>query len=268
MLKQFRYKKYFRNYIYKSKMNKFKICICFIMYILALLAVIYYKNLCENYMNYEEYELYNGDYWQEYRIGDLYKFGEFIACGGKNPGCQDNRYHMKHFPSSIAYFYHIYNPTDIKLNEEAMKNAITKVKSINNITIYDNVLHLRVGDVMLEKVRTNVQNNYSKNNDDQWWEDYIKWSKDNSLKNVLIIAGSHNIKNRDKWKPSLDFINKIKTLLEKHNIYVDLRIGQSPDVDIITGFTAKYFASTGGGFGNLIKTLSKLNNVNVFDLGD
>jgi hypothetical protein len=243
-------------------MNKDSIYLLIIIYVLSFITGIFYRSFSERYVNYEEYKLYNGDYWEEYRIGDLYKFGGFIACGRKNPGCKDKRYHVKYFPLSIAYCYHTYNPTNIKTNEEAMKKAIIRVRNNNNITIYDNVLHLRVGDIMLGKDYS--KNKYSKIHDKKWWDDYIKWSKDNNCESVLIIAGSHNIKKREKWKPSFEFIDKIKTLLEDNGINVDLRIGQSPDIDIITAFSAKYFASTGGTYGKLMKQLASTNNVNVF----
>ena len=245
-------------------MNKDSIYLLIIIYVLSFITGIFYRSFSERYVNYEEYKLYNGDYWQGYRIGDLYKIGSFIACGRKNPGCTDNRYHVKHFPLSIAYFYHMYNPTNIRTNQEAMKKAIIRVQNNNNITIYDNVLHLRVGDIMLGK--DYAKNKYSKIHDKKWWDDYIKWSKDNNCENVLIIAGSHNIKKRENWKPSFEFIDKIKTLLEDNGINVDLRIGQSPDIDIITAFSAKYFASTGGTYGKLMKQLASTNNVNVFKL--
>lgn len=246
-------------------MNKDSIYFIFIIYILSFIVGIYYKRTCsERYINYEEYELYNGDYWSEYRIGDLYKFGTFIACGKKNPGCKDDKYHVKQFPLSIAYYYHMYNPKNIKTNEEAMKRAIISVKLNNDITIYDNVLHMRVGDIMLGGDYS--KNKYSKIYDEKWWDDYVNWCKDNKLHSVLIIAGSHNIKRRERWAPSFEYIDKIKNLLEQNNIEVDLRIGQSPDIDIITAFSAKYFASTGGTYGKLMKQLAHTNSVNIFEM--
>jgi hypothetical protein len=219
----------------------------------------------EHFDQYKSYKLYNGDYWQEYRIGDLYRFGTFVGCGYKNKGCNDDKYHMKYFPNSIAYFYQVYNPKNLKQNKIAMKKAIEEVirmqKKHDNLK---NVLHLRVGDVMLLSNRAK-QNIYSKNDDKIWWSEYLKWCKQNQLREVLIIAGSHNVKSRQKWKPSLDFIFKIKCLLEANGIHVELKIGGSPDDDIISAFSAKYFASTGGTFGKLIKELSKHNNVNVYE---
>jgi hypothetical protein len=241
----------------------------FIVFIFSILiSFLIHKIQCQKFIErkefglYDEYVLYNGDYWSEYRIGDLYTFGQFIACGKKNPGCKDDKYHVKQFPLSIAYFYHMYNPTNKKENEEAMRKAIIRVSQDNNISFHDNVLHLRVGDVML--FNTHQQNKYSQINNEQWWDDYINWCKVNKQKSVLILAGSHNVKLKKNWKPSFEFIHKIKTLLEKHRINVDLRIGQSPDIDIITAFSAKYFASTGGTYGKLMKKLAGTNNVNVY----
>lgn len=234
-----------------------------ILFFFLLSTILLLKNIYESFStNYDEYTLYNGDYWKEYRIGDLYTFGGFIACGNKNPGCKDDFYHRSHFPYSIAYYYHMYNTSNTRKNTDAMMNAILEVKRQHAIVPYDNVLHLRVGDIMLHKSK----NRYSKIDNDSWWNDYINWSKKHSLKKALIIAGSHNVVKKENWKPSFDFIEKIKVLLESNGITVELRIGQSPDIDIITAFSANYFASTGGTFGKVMKTFAHMNNVTVFKL--
>lgn len=201
--------------------------------------------------------LYNGDYWNNYRIGDLYRFGKF-----KNN--LYHKYHMTSFPHSIAYYYHLYNPTDIVSNEKAMKKAINKVQHIINYKKVESVLHIRVGDVMSQK----NTNRYSKVNNVEWWDNYIKWLKTYNVKNVTIIAGSHNQKLPHKWTKSINYLLDRKVYLENNGLSVGLSIGNSPDEDIITAYNSKYFASTGGGYGFLMKTLSKLNNVNIYNDDD
>ena len=60
-------------------------------------------------------------------------------------------------------------------------------------------------------------------------------------------------------KESENYIKDRKKFLTDHNLTVDLRLGQSPDEDLIMCFYVKHFISTGGGYGKLIKELKKNN---------
>lgn len=206
--------------------------------------------------------LYNGDYWNEYRIGDLFRFGSFVGCGKKNPNCMNDKYHEVAFPNSIAFYYHKYNPTNIQSNTASMKKAIDTVSKQLRTPSFECVLHMRVGDVMLLADKKKVVH-YTKLDDFEWWQKVMTWVKEHNIKHITIIAGSHTSNIREA--PSMTYILQTKKLFEKNNINVTLQIGGSPDLDIVTACNAKHFITTGGTYGKLIKQLALLNNVTVFE---
>lgn len=199
--------------------------------------------------------LYNGDYWKEYRIGDLYRFGKFVGCGKKNPGCKDDDYHNIHFPKSIAHYYSIFNNPKKRTNEKAMHLAIKKVNSNHNIDNIDCCFHIRTGDVI--NISDKTAKKYSRKGDVDWWIQVVKWLKQQNIKTITIMSGSHTLDDQTK---SLQYIFDRKAFLEQNGFRVNLRLGKSPDEDILTAYNSNYFVSTGGTYGKLMKSLSALNN--------
>lgn len=199
--------------------------------------------------------LYNGDYWKEYRIGDLYRFGTFIGCGEKNPKCENDDYHNIHFPHSIAHYYSIFNNPKKQTNKEALHKAVEKVNSTYNIERIECCLHIRVGDVM--NMNDNKAKTYSKKGDIAWWNNTVTWLKNNQIKNIAIMAGSHFNVNPTN---SLNYIEDRKQFLEKNRFNVTLRLGNSPDEDILTAYNSKYFITTGGTYGKLMKDIASIND--------
>ena len=55
-------------------------------------------------------------------------------------------------------------------------------------------------------------------------------------------------------------------LENKLNIPVTFYLGKNPDEDLIFGIKAKYYISTGGGYGKLIKNLVRNNGGKVLDI--
>ena len=129
----------------------------------------------------------------------------------------------------------------------------------NNINYQDTLfLHIRVGDVLCEKNEwldnVNGPKSYSKVGDTDWWNDILTYIHKNQIKRVVIMSGSHKM---SCLKESEDYIKDRKKFLIENGLMVDLRLGQSPDEDLIMCFYVKHFISTGGGYGNLIKELKK-----------
>ena len=251
--------------LFLIKMIKFIYIVVILLFIISSILYLCSKKgsdkMLESFNLTEKHTLYNGDYWEEYRIGDLYKFGTFIGCKQKNESCENDDYHSLHFPFSIAFYYHMYNYDNIVSNTEAMYKAVKKVNEKFNIPKADCVLHVRVGDVMTKKNKK-VFNDYTKKDDSEWWMEVVEWCMNHNINDITIMAGSHlKVDERSSFK----YIEDIKNLLNDSLLNVHLQIGNSPDRDILTAYNSNYFISTGGTFGNLMKVMAKLNNVKVFE---
>lgn len=120
--------------------------------------------------------------------------------------------------------------------------------------------HIRVGDVINISDKSALK--YSRKNNTVWWNNVLVWLKTKQIKKIVIMAGSHTKIDEHK---SIDYINDRKSYLENNGFDVSLRLGNSPDQDILTAFNSKYFVSTGGTYGSLMKELSSLNNVIVYE---
>ena len=198
----------------------------------------------------------------KYRLGDVYQ-GSYI-----NPKKKYSvAYHLTEFPNSIAAEYMRKNITHTKKNKKLLKKIVNKrAENNSNAQIFSNkelVLHMRIGDVLAKDF--NNKHRYIKNN--IWWENLIKYIKNNNITTIYIIAGSHLPKNHyniDLEESKDALFNKIN-FLKNQGLKVLVRLGNHPDDDIVFAHTAKYFASTGGGFGAiLLKDLIIDNGGKVF----
>ena len=200
--------------------------------------------------------LYNGDQWNKYRLGDVYNVSKKNSLY-KPWGIGNILYHKTEFPGSIANEYINRNKID-KENYNLLKEIIdskTIDRSDNPDTLF---LHIRIGDVLCEKTlwlnKINGPKSYSKVGETDWWNDILTYIRENQINRVVILAGSHK---RSCLKESEDYIEDRKKFLIENGLNVDLRLGQSPDEDLIMCFYGKHFISTGGGYGNMIKHLKK-----------
>lgn len=228
---------------------------------ILIISIIFYFCNRYKYENFTTRILYNGDEWNHYRIGDLYSFNKFVGCSSKNPQCRYDDYHNFNFPNSIAHYYTMYNPKNTPKNRDAMLLAIKVVNSRTYTETTECCLHIRVGDVI--NMGDDSALKYSRKNDTIWWNNVLVWLRSKQIKNIVIMAGSHT---KDDERKSLEYINDRKQFLENNGFNISLRLGNSPDQDILTAFNSKYFISTGGTYGKLMKELSSLNNVIVYDL--
>lgn len=230
------------------------------VFILLFIVFYLYNKYTYEYFNTTTQLLYNGDQWNHYRIGDLYRFNTFLGCSDKNPKCRYDDYHSFNFPNSIAHFYTMYNQKNIPKNKDAMLLAIKVVDSRIYTESIECCLHIRVGDVINHGDKSALK--YSRKNDTLWWDNLLVWLKNKHIKNIVIMAGMHTKLDERK---SIDYINDRKVFLEDNGFNLSLRLGNSPDQDIITAFNSKYFVSTGGTYGALMRELSSLNNVSVYN---
>ena len=225
--------------------------LCFFVFLSIVLAFYWYNK--DNFG-----KIYNGNEWDNYRLGDVYhlsKKHKLYSLLDK----ENVLYHKTKFPGSIANEYINKNEMDQK-NYNLLKKIIDS-KTIDRSEHPDTLfLHIRVGDVLCEKNEwldtVNGPKSYSKVGDTDWWNNILTYIHINNIKRVVIISGSHKM---SCLKESKNYIKDRKKFLTDNNLTVDLRLGQSPDEDLIMCFYVKHFISTGGGYGNLIKELKKNN---------
>ena len=225
--------------------------LCLVVIILILCLTRKNNSNFENLTN-----LYNGQQWNEYRLGDVYHSPPHIL----DPNDKENvLYHKYKFPGSIANEY-------INTNKEGPKNTFLLLKIINskikNKNNYQDTLflHIRVGDVLCnfndEWIRRiNGPLYYSKKGDKVWWNGVLNYIKNKGINNVVIISGTHK---PECLKQSSDYLLDRKNFLQQNikNLNVSFRLGQSPDEDILTCAYVKHFITTGGGYGELIKEIN------------
>ena len=186
-----------------------------------------------------------------YRIGDVYKWG-------KGPRYHDIKYHEEKFPNSIATKYLNLLKKGESSNKDKLMRVIHNEPQLDTMPEYNSfVLHMRVGDILCSQNLTmsgrlgvkGMNNKYTKKDNPEWWRDILKFMNEKNLDKVYIIVGSH--------KPhclleSEDFIMDRVNMFRKNGKDVVLRIGNTPDEDILWVSRAKYFKTTGGGYGRLL----------------
>ena len=194
-------------------------------------------------------KLYNKQ-WDYYRIGDVFKWGKGLHY-------KSIKYHEEQFPDSIAAEY----LTKIKDNEindiNLFKNILDNRPKLKNLPEKNSfVLHMRVGDVFCTRNMTssrmgvkNMINHYTKKDNPDWWYNILAFMNEKNIDKLYIIVGSHS---PECLLESSDFIMDRVNMFKKNDKYVFLRIGNSPDEDILWAQHAKNFATTGGGYGRLI----------------
>jgi len=196
------------------------------------------------------FTLYNGDKWDGYRIGDVFKFDKDNV--HYNSLYSDNiLYHEEKFPDSIASEYIKRNTLNSGGNLELLKQIIDEKDDSVYVSDSTLVLHMRVGDVMCSFLPI-FKESYNKQNNIEWWDNVVQYIQTHEINKVVIISGTHV---DTCIKESNDYIKDRSQFLKNIGVSIDYRIGQSPDDDIIYCRNAKHVISTGGGFGNLLKLI-------------
>ena len=223
-----------------------------ILLIVLVLIVVVLLRITTSY-----FTLYNGDEWDNYRLGDVFRFDENDT--HYNPEHNDNiLFHTEKFPDSIASSYMKRNIPNNGGNLSLLKEIIkekddTLLHEVSDDTL---VLHMRVGDIF--GTHSHVENAphfYGKKGDVEWWNSVIDFIKNNNIKSVIILSGAHINKYLEE---SSDYIkDRSQFLKDGTGVSIDYRIGQPPDDDVIYCSKAKHVMTTGGGFGNLLTLVSQ-----------
>jgi hypothetical protein len=196
-------------------------------------------------------------YWDNYRIGDVF-FSPKSSKHYTDLSFYDNvLYHKDKYPGTIASEYIKRNIDSKDQDIQLLKKIIEEKKKQTKVAPIDDnelILHIRIGDVLCVNLDWGDIDHYSKKNDSVWWNNVIKYIKDNDISKVTILASSHKNKCINE---SIEYIDDRKNFLMKSGLKVNLRTGKSPDEDILYVTNAKHFISTGGNYGKLLNTIKK-----------
>jgi len=179
------------------------------------------------------------------------------------------------YPNSILSEY-------LKLSNYTEKDWDSLIKIVNNrfykdININkstDCLMHVRVGDAIdelcpgqnfLNKFYKNIKKSQYKDKSKIIRCDYIKPLKyfqqkikkliEIGITKVYLMAGAH-IK-LPSYKYSIYYINKIVEEIEKAGLQVELKLGGSPDYDLLFSMNFDYFIPSEGQYCRLIKELNE-----------
>ena len=207
-----------------------------------------------------EKPLYNGDYWESYRLGDVV-LQNINSIHYKDLTFYDNvMYHIEKFPNSIASKY--LQKNNKNQNYDLLLEIINEVNiehySNNNneilLTNSDLVLHIRIGDILCDYDKGNQSKDYSKLGDTDWWTEVIDYITDSKITKVYIISGAHYDKCMNE---SVDYLQDRINFLKNNNLNVEMITDKNPDETIIFCSKASHFITTGGQYGKLIGNIVK-----------
>lgn len=179
------------------------------------------------------------------------------------------------YPNSILSEYlklSNYTEQDWDTLIEIVNNKFYRDININKST--DCLMHVRVGDAIdelcsgqnfLNKFYKNITKMDNKNKSNIIRCDYIKPLKyfqqkikkliEMGITKVYLMAGAH-IK-LPSYKYSTYYINKIVEEIEKAGLQVELKLGGSPDDDLLFSMNFDYFIRSEGQYCRLIKELNQ-----------
>ena len=250
-------------------------CLFFLL-VASVIVVLYFYVIKKNQMhgipndNTGSY-LYNGDKWNNYRLGDAY------LCYSELFG-KEQHFVDKWPRDSIAIKYLKLNkpckPKNIKVLQSIIKS---KYKNNKFLSQYPDptqtlVLHIRIGDVFCNKLNIHIGHKYAKRGNKKWWDKLVKVAKEHKLHNIIIVAGSHTTK---CLQESHQYLVDREQFLRKHGFNVYTRTGNNPDDDIaFASMYAKFYTSTGlgenslGGYARITSDVVKANNGKILYIDD
>ena len=211
--------------------KKLLIILFLVLLVLVLIVLITKSNMVS------ANEIYNGDYWNNYRLGDIF-YRRMDEPHYNAPNFHDYLgYHKTKYPGSIANEYINKNNSNNPENKNyKLMSEIIESRIVDKNTYPDTLfLHIRVGDVLCKEYK-HFQNNhpmhYSKVGDKEWWEKIVYYIEENNINKVIIISGSHNNMCLDE---SLKYLQDRKEFLISKipGLTVEYRLGDSPDQNIL-----------------------------------
>lgn len=170
----------------------------------------------------------------------------------------------------------------LKLSNYTEKDWDTLIEIVNNkfyidININkstDCLMHIRVGDVIeelcsgqnfLNKFYKNINKSQEKDKSKiircnyikplKYFQQKIKKLVEMGITKVYLMAGAHT--KLQSYKYSTYYINKIVEEIEKAGLQVELKLGGSPDVDLLFSMNFDYFIPSEGQYCRLIKELNE-----------
>lgn len=190
--------------------------------------------------NLTDIELYNGDEWKGYRLGDCIKLTRKIG-GPEGSLCERFRASKNYKPGDYDSF----------------SKLIPKRKPKADVTV-----HLRVGDVVEKDSRSvselmkgdkelkarggALPGSVSYVKPTLYFENAIK-NIPKGAKTVEFVVGSH--KSMDgKLPKSKEYIEKVGQIFKNAGYKVSISAGGNPDEDMINLINSKNFIGTGGSF--------------------
>ena len=232
----------------------------------------------------KDYELFNNH--GSYRLGDSFYFTNDKVLWTTNNNHSVNKYFIpleelsKTYSDSILSEYlSLSNYTEKHWDSliEIVNNKFYRDININKST--DCLMHVRVGDVIddlcsgknfLDKFYKNKEKKQEKDKSKivrcyyikplKYFQQKIKKLKELGITKVYLMAGAH-IK-LPSYKYSTYYINKIVEEFEKNNIIIELKLGGSPDDDLLFSMNFDYFIPSEGQYCKLIKELNQKINPN------
>ena len=157
--------------------------IIFLIVLLLLLIILKFSNTLSYFA-----EIYNGIYWDKYRLGDIFYQNPISSPMYTNLEHKENLlYHIDKYPNSIASEYIKQNKNKIQQNfkllnqiiESKIKNEKLKTIDFDNSTI---LIHIRTGDILCDYSKGSMAKCYAKIGDTEWWNEVISIIKDQKIK--------------------------------------------------------------------------------------
>ena len=258
--------------------------ISFLLIIIILILITTITCQFINYYNenFKEYDFYTN--CEDYRFGDVF-YGRLKNKKGEIEGKILNDY-----PNSICSKYIKKRTKDIDF--DTLFKILNENENTNEIVNENNcVIHIRLGDILDDpfyendknKINQKLYHNYPPDNQQypnmikylyndkihdrvdnsnyylksiDYYNNVIKKLKENNIKNVTIIAGSHiNCKN---YKLSSYVFNTIKNLFKKNGFNVKINVGGHPDNDLLLVVNSKYYVASNGGYSNLLADIARI----------
>ena len=283
--------KYYKKVKNLIKKYKYEILLVLLIMTFIILMIISANNTYRNKDNitrstHIEYDLFNGDKWNNYRLGDLIRgffYCTYLNCNNlpstmicsnnnhlqkelKEGQCLDwmkNEWDLKYltdidrlYPNSYASKYVKYSgfPHTFKIYD---LNIIRKIfeESLHDKPLENSlVIHLRLGDVL----NGSYGNDYSYNVE-HYHKLYDKIKNETKIKKVDIVTGLHK---NEYLKESSDKVVEIKNIFEK-SFPTEVIITKNPDKDLYYMCHSNFFARSGGGFSQLVVDYLKQDKTNI-----
>ena len=229
-------------------------------------------------INHNSLDLFNN--YSVYRLGDAFYNAEKDKFWVNDPEHKitKNQYKLTDYPnlypdSILSEYLKLsnYKERDWDILIEIVNNKFYRDININKST--DCLMHVRVGDVIdelcsgqnfLNKFYKNITKKTEKDKKNIVWCHYMKPLKyfqqkikkliEMGITKVYLMAGAH-IK-LPSYKYSTYYINKIVEEIEKAGLQVELKLGGSPDDDLLFSMNFDYFIPSEGKYCRLIKELN------------